>query len=486
MNAHPRLRLPPRAVTVPTGLLAMALVLFLGGVALIGDAPAWQLALAAALGWWLADAATLLIHWTFDNYLSPQTPLLGPSVLAFRRHHSHPRELFARDWFDGNFENALLSAAVLGAAAPWALHRPAAAMLLAAAGLGGANVTLVHKWAHQRRPPPWARTLQRAGLLVDLRHHREHHRDGSRRYALLAGHVERLVEPLGLLALGEAAIYVLTGHIALEGRLKMSPEPRLSRRLEQLAWRAWYQGLAWYSRRVGARFYCMNWGYAAPGVDLRPPERLAEERLPLQLYAALVDGIELSERDIADVSCGRGGGLAFLHEAYGPASSLGVDLTPGNLRVCAEHLGGRPGLSFVRGDATALPLADQSVDVVLSVEASHCYPDAARFVAEAARALRPGGALLWTDFRPAEQLPAARACVDEALWRWRTERDITPEVLAAMQEDAPRRQALIAENAHPALRPLLRHFAAADEHSDTVRRFTEGRARYFLYQLERR
>jgi SAM-dependent methyltransferase len=50
----------------------------------------------------------------------------------------------------------------------------------------------------------------------------------------------------------------------------------------------------------------------------------------------------------------------------------------------------------VRLDATALPFADQSFDLVLFSEVIEHVPDAAKAIAEVARVLRPGGVLLIT------------------------------------------------------------------------------------------
>jgi ubiquinone/menaquinone biosynthesis C-methylase UbiE len=58
-----------------------------------------------------------------------------------------------------------------------------------------------------------------------------------------------------------------------------------------------------------------------------------------------------------------------------------------------------PGLDFVHGSAEELPFADQSFDAVVNVEASHCYPELPRFLAEVARVLRPGGHFLYADAR---------------------------------------------------------------------------------------
>lgn len=248
-------------------------------------------------------------------------------------------------------------------------------------------------------------------------------------------------------------------------------------------WRSFYGMLARLSSKNDLEFRCMNWGYHAPEEDF--PEDLGPERFPLQLYLSLVRGAALEGREIAEISCGRGGGLAEVHARIGPASSVGVDLTPGNIALCREHFGQRPGLRFEVGDAMDLPFAEGSLDALLSVEASHCYPDQDQFIREAARVLRPGGWLLWTDFRCTDELPALHGAL-EADFELRERRDITANVLAAMDADGERRRALIAATRAPLLRRVLTYFAAASGETESVASFRRGERQYFLMQLRRR
>ncbi|OTF01323.1 class I SAM-dependent methyltransferase, partial [Halorubrum sp. SD612] len=62
------------------------------------------------------------------------------------------------------------------------------------------------------------------------------------------------------------------------------------------------------------------------------------------------------------------------------------------------------GLSGVAGDAGRLPFRDESVDAVTVVDAFHHLPDQDAALAEAARVLAPGGALVVREFDPEHPL----------------------------------------------------------------------------------
>ncbi len=52
------------------------------------------------------------------------------------------------------------------------------------------------------------------------------------------------------------------------------------------------------------------------------------------------------------------------------------------------------------GDALNLPFDVSTFDIIINVEASHCYPDQARFFSEVSRILKKDGVFLYADFRP--------------------------------------------------------------------------------------
>jgi len=103
-----------------------------------------------------------------------------------------------------------------------------------------------------------------------------------------------------------------------------------------------------------------------------------------------------------DLCCGTGD-VAFALAARG-AVVTGIDFSPAMLAV-ARRRPGRPPVTFVQGDAMALPVADASVDVVTVAYGLRSVADVGRALAEWRRVLRPGGRLLVLEFsRPAPLL----------------------------------------------------------------------------------
>lgn len=96
-------------------------------------------------------------------------------------------------------------------------------------------------------------------------------------------------------------------------------------------------------------------------------------------------------RRVLDIACGEGYGAALL--ATEAAGVVGVDVDAATV-AHASVAYPLPNLCFVAGDATAIPLADASVEVVVSFETIEHFAEHERFLAELRRVLVPGGLLV--------------------------------------------------------------------------------------------
>ena len=104
---------------------------------------------------------------------------------------------------------------------------------------------------------------------------------------------------------------------------------------------------------------------------------------------ALVQG-----KRVLDAACGEGYGSALL--ASVAASVTGVDIDANTVDHARERYRAIGNLAFVSGSVAALPLADASVDVVVSFETIEHLPAdlQPRMLAEFARVLAPGGCIV--------------------------------------------------------------------------------------------
>ena len=96
-----------------------------------------------------------------------------------------------------------------------------------------------------------------------------------------------------------------------------------------------------------------------------------------------------------DLACGTGD-IAALMETRG-AAVTGLDITLAMLTLARAKLPGRA-IHWIAGDMTALPLGDNSVDVITTGYGLRNVPDLARALSEAHRVLADDGRLASLDF----------------------------------------------------------------------------------------
>lgn len=222
--------------------------------------------------------------------------------------------------------------------------------------------------------------------------------------------------------------------------------PSLKPRVHTAVIRAVYSCLSVGLRKDDTSF--LNYGFMPPdggetALSLAPADE--RDRYSIQLYARVVHEADLREKQVLEVGCGRGGGASFLTRYFHPAAYTGIDLSGRAVEHCRRaHRIDR--LDFRQGDASNLPLANQSVDVVVNVESAHCYPSLEAFFDEVKRVLRPGGRFLFADMRGADGLPDLRLLLSDR-FTIAEEEIITPGVLRALELDTDRRNHFIQSRA---------------------------------------
>jgi demethylmenaquinone methyltransferase / 2-methoxy-6-polyprenyl-1,4-benzoquinol methylase len=160
-------------------------------------------------------------------------------------------------------------------------------------------------------------------------------------------------------------------------------------------------------------------GNAAPTTEVRAMfDRIARVYDPMNLVisafqeprwrkrAVDLTGAQAGDR-LLDVATGTGKVAADLHRRAQPGGSvLGVDISPGMIRVATRRFADRRGLEFVVGDALALPTEDGAFDAATIAFGMRNLPDYAKGFSELARSVRPGGRVVCLEIARPNSRPA--------------------------------------------------------------------------------
>jgi SAM-dependent methyltransferase len=124
---------------------------------------------------------------------------------------------------------------------------------------------------------------------------------------------------------------------------------------------------------------------------------------------------------VVDLGCGVGASLCYLAERL-PIRGTGITLSHVQAELAAQRIEKR-GLSdrvvCIEGDYCNLPAGLGPADVAYAIESFVHGPVPARFFAECARLIRPGGALaICDDFRRSSGEPAATRAIEQFCEGW--------------------------------------------------------------------
>lgn len=151
---------------------------------------------------------------------------------------------------------------------------------------------------------------------------------------------------------------------------------------------------------------------AAPAYD-------AIATLQHQVEAQLLDRLELLKEAplrVLDVGAGPGRASAAMRKRFPKAEIIALDLALPMLREAKARAGWWKPFRRICGDARALPVADQSIDLLFSNLCLQWCEDLEVVFDEFRRVLRPGGWLLFSTFGPdtLTELRQSWAAVDDA------------------------------------------------------------------------
>ena len=140
-----------------------------------------------------------------------------------------------------------------------------------------------------------------------------------------------------------------------------------------------------------------NLGYGAGEIDALPAEVTAS-------FSGVGNPLALGElaagQTVLDLGCGAGLDSILAARRVGPSGKvIGVDMIEDMLDKARSNAGavGISNIEWHLADAEDLPLADDTVDVVIANGVLNLCPDKPKVLAELHRVLRPGGRLQMAD-----------------------------------------------------------------------------------------
>lgn len=252
--------------------------------------------------------------------------------------------------------------------------------------------------------------------------------------------------------------------------------------LRELMFKGWY----WYVNNIdkNAEVLFMNYGYTHPDMQVSLEPHDEPNRYSAQLYHLLGNATELKNKDIAEIGCGRGGGLSYIVRTFSPATAVGVDLDKRAAKFCNRHYKLK-GVSFKQGDAQNLSfLNNNSFDAILNVESSHRYSNMNLFLKEVHRLLRPGGYFLFTDFRWDWEKPELKQQLADSGLHILKEEMITEHVVKALEADDPRKRLLVKRLVPGFIHKVALNFAGTIG-STTYHQFASRKYEYYHYVMQK-
>ena len=207
-----------------------------------------------------------------------------------------------------------------------------------------------------------------------------------------------------------------------------------SKKIKHFLWKRIYDRLANTYEYFDWAF--MNYGFDYDNKSNEPPlgDEDEEYRYCIQLYHHTVEKLAVQDKTVLEVGSGRGGGTSYIARYLNPKKITGIDYSKNAIKLC-NRIHNEHNLEFVEGDAADLPLEDDSQDVVINVESSHCYPSIPQFLSEVKRVLKPGGLFAWTDVCPTEAVDDYEEAFNTCGMKTIDYYQITDNVLRALDAD---------------------------------------------------
>ena len=257
--------------------------------------------------------------------------------------------------------------------------------------------------------------------------------------------------------------------------LKLSPSSK------RWFWKKWYNIFAKRARNPELKL--MNYGYDSPNMELRLDKEDEAERFSIQLYHYVTSHTVIKNKNVLEIGSGRGGGAAYIAKYLQPEFVTGIDISEDAISLCHD-LYSLTNLNFVIGDSENIPLSDNTYDIVINVESSHCYGDMEKFLSEVYRVLKPDGYFLFCDFRTLEGIDELNEQFSKSNLKFLNRVDITENVIEGLNKLSEYRENHIQKSVPFLIRSLFKTYAGI-KGTEIYNSFITGKMIYFFALLKK-
>tara|TARA_B100000959_G_scaffold286652_1_gene366282 strand:+ start:621 stop:1445 length:825 start_codon:yes stop_codon:yes gene_type:complete len=226
----------------------------------------------------------------------------------------------------------------------------------------------------------------------------------------------------------------------------------------------------------------MNYGFDYDNKKREPSLSKEDEkyRYCIQLYHHAIEGLQVEDKTVLEVGCGRGGGTSYIARYMSPKKVVGIDYSKNVIALC-NRIHSENNLEFVEGDASNIPFDNNIYDAVVNVESSHCYPSIPRFLSEVERVLRPGGLFVWTDLCPKKAVKKYEEAFSVFGLKCVESYEITKNVLRALDKETinETKNEIIKKNTPFYLRGIMKDFSGVKD-TNIYKTLKDGRTKYYF------
>lgn len=221
-------------------------------------------------------------------------------------------------------------------------------------------------------------------------------------------------------------------------------------------WKKWYNLFAKKARNSNLKL--MNYGFHSLGLKLSLLDEDEIERYPIQLYSFVAGQTTVKDKNILEVGSGRGGGASFIARYLDPASITGIDISKDAVNLCSK-IYSIPNLNFAVGDSENIPFSDNTYDILINIESSHCYGNMTKFLNESCRVLKTGGFFLFCDFRTKSSIQKLYDQFSSSDLKFINRIDITDNIISGLNNLSSYREKNIDESVPLLFRKIFKTYA---------------------------